>query len=133
MKKVLIVEDEFTSRTIMLKALSKFFDCEVAVDGSEALSAFEIARESGRPYDLVCLDINLPQLSGQEVLRGIRKFEEKVNLKPNEGVKIIMTTGVTTPSEMLRAFKDGCEGYITKPISITKLLKQIEELGISIE
>ncbi len=55
--RILIAEDDFASRKFMLKFLSKFGECDVTVDGMEAVDAYLMALDAETPYDLVCLDI----------------------------------------------------------------------------
>ncbi|MCA1987263.1 MAG: response regulator, partial [Desulfovibrio sp.] len=64
--RVLIVEDDFTSRKLMQTILSPYGDCDVAVNGREAVEAFQNALNSAKPYDLVCMDIMMPEMDGQE-------------------------------------------------------------------
>ena len=96
--RALVVEDDFTSRRIVQKILSNFFDCDVAVDGEEALVAFEDSLENGPRYQLICLDIMMPNLDGHEALTKIRALEEKHDIHGLEGVKVIMTSGYTATS-----------------------------------
>ena len=62
--KILIAEDDFASRKFMLRFLSKFGECDVTVDGMEAVDAFLMALDCDEGYDLVCLDIMMPELDG---------------------------------------------------------------------
>ena len=55
--KILLAEDDFATRKFMTNFLSKYGECDVTVDGMEAVDAFMMALEDGEPYDLVCLDI----------------------------------------------------------------------------
>ena len=77
--RILIVEDDLASRKIMLKILSKYGECDVTVDGLEAVDAFMLAQKENKPYDLVCLDIMMPKLDGVNVLKVIRSLEDKKN------------------------------------------------------
>jgi len=129
--KILVAEDDFTSRKIVRTILEPFGDCDFAVDGVEALDAFRAASKDGEPYQLICLDINMPQLSGLEVLKQIREIEEGCGVGGLDGVKVIMTTGSGDKKSILGAFKAGCEAYIVKPIDREKLLGLVAELGIA--
>jgi two-component system, chemotaxis family, chemotaxis protein CheY len=60
----LIVEDDFVGRKLMQKYLSDYGECDVAVDGEEAVEAFRQAVENETPYDLICLDIMMPNMNG---------------------------------------------------------------------
>ena len=71
--RILIAEDDFASRKFMLKFLTKYAEVDVTVDGQEAVNAFELALEDGEPYDLVCLDVMMPNMNGYELTDFLRK------------------------------------------------------------
>ena len=73
--KTLIAEDDFTSRLLLQAILSPYGECHIAVNGREALHAFNLAHEEGHPYDLVCLDIMMPELDGHAVLSALRPLK----------------------------------------------------------
>ena len=130
--KTLIVEDHFISRQLLHRMLNRFGDCDVAVDGLEALEAFECAHKAESPYDLMCLDIMMPNLDGREVLRKIRRMEDEWGIKDRDGVKIIMTTALDDTENRLSSFQEGCEAYLVKPIDREKLNFTLKELGLKI-
>jgi len=125
--KVLIVEDDFISRKVMLGLLSTFGECDIAANGLEALEAFVLALNEGEKYDLITLDIMMPELSGQEVLKKIRQIEIDRGLTPTN---IIMTTALHDSGSIMSAFKSQCDGYICKPISKDKLVEKLVEIGL---
>lgn len=128
--KGLIVEDDFTSRKLLLAFLGKHGSCDVAVDGKEAINAFETAFREGEPYDLICLDIMMPEIDGHGVLRSIRDFEEKNNVRPEKRVKIVMTSALGDPKNVLNAFQSGCEAYLEKPLDKSSLMTELQKLGL---
>ncbi|MFP4563130.1 MAG: response regulator [Spirochaetia bacterium] len=128
--RILIVEDEFGSRKLLQKFLSPYGECDLAVDGQEAVDAFKLALKEEDPYELVCLDIMLPKKDGQTVLKEIRQIEAKQGKEGLDGVKIIMTTALNDPKNIMEAFKSQCEAYIPKPISKQKLLEEMRNLGL---
>ena len=67
--KILLAEDDFATRKFMLSFLSKYGECDVTVDGMEAVDAYLMALEDGEPYDLVCLDIMMPVKIGRASCR----------------------------------------------------------------
>lgn len=131
--RVLIAEDEFTSRQVLHHFLGAHCEVDVASNGVEAIEAFKAAAESGYPYDLVCLDIMMPRLNGQEVLRRVRSFEEAHNVHGLDGVKIIMATSLDDSANLFGAFRSGCEGYLVKPVDRSKLLTLLKKLGVCLE
>ena len=128
--KILIVEDDFASRKLMQKFLSPYGACEVVVDGEEAVEAFMEALSTDTPFNLVCLDIMLPKLDGQMVLKKIRKAEEDKGLVGKDGAKVIMTTALSDTSNIISAFRSQCEGYVTKPVSRARLISEMKDLGL---
>jgi two-component system chemotaxis response regulator CheY len=90
-KKVLIVEDETTSRRILAKMLGDHAQCHFATDGESAVDEVEAALEREAPYDLICLDLMLPDRTGFDVLVQIRKLEGKYQKVPSEQPVVICT------------------------------------------
>lgn len=128
--KILIVEDEFTSRKILNQMLSSYGKCDTVVTGSEAIFAFKKAVEEGKPYQLVCLDIMLPEMSGQNVLKEIREYEETKKISKLNSSKVIMTTSLGDYPTINKAFDNECNGYLVKPIKKTFLEDSIKQLGL---
>jgi len=128
--KTLIAEDEFTSRRLLEHVLSTYGPCQTAVNGDEALEAFEAAIAEGEPFDLVCLDILMPGLDGQDVLRAIRAVEEANDIAPESGAKVIMTSVLKDGSNVMRAFREQCDAYLVKPVDRPKFEHQLRSLGL---
>ena len=122
--KILIAEDDFSSRKVLSKALSKYGECNTTVDGEEAYSAFIEAVNEKTYYDLVCLDIMMPKLDGLEVLSKIRELEKT---KGTNKVKVIMLTALDDSKNIFMAFDEGVEAYIAKPVDIQNLYDVIHK------
>ena len=118
--KILLAEDDFASRKFMGKYLGKYGECDITVDGREALDAFVMAWEDKEPYDLLCLDIMMPVMDGFQVLEKIRQMEDEKKLPPDKRVKIIMTTALNEEKNVKKAFHMECTAYIGKPIDVEK-------------
>jgi len=128
--RILIAEDDFVSRKYMLKFLSKFGDCDLVVDGLEALDAFLIGMREDKPYDLICLDYMMPKVDGGKVLKSIRDFELQKGILPDKKVKVIMTTAVAETQFVKTTFEIGCDAYAVKPIDTKKFLEVLNKIGI---
>ncbi|HJT89919.1 MAG TPA: response regulator [Bryobacteraceae bacterium] len=129
--KTLIVEDDFTSRLLLQEILKAFGAVHIAVNGREALEAVNTAMENGQPYDLICLDIMLPEMDGYEALRKIRGAEEERGITSSHGAKIIMTTALDHVKNVIQAFHGLCDAYLVKPIDKAKMLEQLGALGLA--
>lgn len=128
--KILIVEDDFITRKILNNLLKKYGEVDVVVDGLEALDAFNIAFEENERYDVMFLDVKMPKLDGQEVLKKIREFEGQHNIHGKDGIKIIMTTILKDSDNIIKAFREQCEGYIIKPVDKEKLERALSKLEL---
>jgi two-component system chemotaxis response regulator CheY len=128
--KTLIVEDDFTSRLLMQELLKGFGMVKVAVDGQEGVEAVRLALKNGEPFNLICLDIMMPELDGQQTLRVIREMEEDKGILSSDGAKIIMTTALDDMKNKISAFSGLCDGYLSKPIHKEQLLKELRKLEL---
>lgn len=130
----LIVDDDFDSRKLLQKILRPYGECEVAVDGEEGVEAFKAALKEGAPYDLVSLDILMPNLDGQQALREIREIEREMAVPQDKLVKVIMITGLDDSQEVHDAFFLGdATSYIVKPIRKQILLDEVRSLGLELQ
>ncbi|MDR3590745.1 MAG: response regulator [Negativicutes bacterium] len=128
--KILIAEDDLASRKFLFKFLSQYGDCDLTVDGLEALDAYLLSYKDRTPYDLVCLDIMMPKVDGVKVLKTIRSLEKENGIAPEDRVKVIMVTALGETEHVQRAFEIGCEAYAAKPVDTEKLVKVMEKLGL---
>jgi two-component system chemotaxis response regulator CheY len=124
--KCLIVEDDFISRRILKELLSSYCECDIAVNGEEAVTSFRMAHEGKRPYELICMDIMMPDVDGNEALKRIRRIEKEMGILPELEVKVIMTTALDDPKTVINSFyKGGATSYLVKPISKQKLIAEL--------
>lgn len=128
--KILLAEDDFATRKFMDKYLSKYGDCDITVDGEEAVDAFMMALDDGQPYDLICLDVMMPVLDGYQVLKAIRDIESERGIEKEERSKIIMTTALNEEKNVKKAFELGCEAYSGKPIDVERFEQVLSKLGL---
>ncbi len=128
--KVLLAEDDFVTRKFMNNFLSKYGECDVTVDGMEAVDAFMMALEDGEPYDVVCLDIMMPVMDGYQALMGIRNLEKERNIPPEEGAVVIMTTALNDEGNVKMAFGLGCTVYSGKPIDQEKFEQVLKKFNL---
>ncbi len=128
--KILLAEDDYVTRKAMDSFLSKYGECDVTVDGVEAVDAFLLALEEEEPYDLVCLDIMMPAMDGYQVLKAIRDLEKERKIPEEKAVKVIMTTALNDERNVKMAFDLGCTIYSGKPIDQARFEQALKKLGL---
>jgi len=124
MWKILIVDDAFANRQLILEILKEVAQCDVASNGKEAIEAVNYARDKDA-YDLILLDIAMPEVNGLEFLHLLRETEKNAGIDLGEGVPVIMVTAHKKP--FIEAFNEGCDDYILKPIDAGKLIQKIKD------
>jgi two-component system chemotaxis response regulator CheY len=128
--KTLIVEDECTSCLLLQELLKGYGACHIAANGRDAVEAALLALDAGEPYDLICLDIMMPEMDGHEALRKIRGHEETRGIISSKGAKIVMTTALGDIKNVKTAYSALCDGYLNKPIQKAKLLDELRKLNL---
>lgn len=129
--KILIAEDDDISRMIIRKILERLGSCDTVVDGAEAIDAFKLAWEDEDPYDLIMLDIMMPDIDGQEALKQIRNIERQMGVRGSKEVKVIMLTALDDAHSVVKAFyQSGATSYLVKPIETDKLMAELKGLGL---
>lgn len=129
--RILIVEDDYTSMKLMQKLLSAYGEAITAGNGEEALEVFRLALDESKPFDLICLDIMMPGIDGQQVLKSIRAMEKVRGITPKNEAKIIMTTALDSPKDVIEAYyQGGCSSYLVKPIEKRQVIDKLRELGL---
>ncbi|WP_320007992.1 response regulator [Maridesulfovibrio sp.] len=131
--RVLIVDDDFYCRNMLHEIMKPYAQCDIAVNGEEAVFAFKKGLESGNSYDLVCLDLVMPEMDGQQALREIRSIEKDFKVESDGAAKVIVTTMLDDRKETHDAFfLGGATSYLVKPIEEDKLVKELKNLGFSV-
>ncbi|MCG6552808.1 MAG: response regulator [Candidatus Magnetominusculus sp. LBB02] len=129
--RVLIAEDDSTSRSFMRSFLEPYGDCDLALNGAEAVDAFKLANEEGKPYDLICMDVMMPEMDGITALKAIRDMEKAAGVVKEDEVKVVMTTALDSPKDVIEAYyRGGCTDYLTKPIDRQTLIDLIKGYGL---
>jgi len=117
--RVLVVDDESSVRELCKQLLeAEGTTVEVAINGTQG-----IAKAANGAYDLVLLDVAMPDLNGVEVLARLRQMQPRGNHQ-----KVLMFSGHTTPEEMSEMLGRGADDFLTKPFSVAQLLARVQNL-----
>jgi two-component system chemotaxis response regulator CheY len=123
----LIVDDSPIIRAILKRVLPSYsIDCDEAKDGREALERFERSLQARRPYDLVCLDVGLPEIDGHTVLCRMRSAEEQ--FPETAPVYIVVLTADDSHETVARMLSDGANTYILKPFDRESFHVHVERI-----
>ena len=125
---ILIVEDDFSTRHLESSILGQYGNCEVAVNGNEAIQAFEKRALGGNPYDVIFLDILIPEPDGHAVLKTIREFEEGRGVHGFERSRVIVVSNLRDMENIFRSFRRQSDSYIIKPITKKKVERELKRL-----
>lgn len=128
---ILVVDDEVASRSKMKTLMKTFGEVQSAENGMDAINLFEKAIESGRPFQLVTLDIEMPDLQGTEVLQLIRQIEKDNHIAPHQRAKIMMVTCRLEKQKVVDCIQTGCDAYIAKPFNIKAVQEKINKFGLT--
>lgn len=125
MLKVLILDDEPTSRMLVKDFLSDIATCDDVAMPDEAFDLYKKSQDSGL-YDLVILDYNLPGKNGVEFLKELREFENTTS--SGRAVPVIVTTA--EPAAKRDSFDARCDDFINKPVEREVLLEKLKSMNI---
>ena len=128
--RVLVIDDDESTRTLLKSMVAKMGECETAGSGKEALDAFKKAWQDWRPFDLIFLDILMPEMDGSQVLIKIRKLERKKGIPDKLKAKIIMVSGVSQKEMVMACLRDGCDDFMVKPLETQLLINKIRHFGL---
>lgn len=125
--RMMLVEDVPVARLIQAKLLGQYGHVDAAIDGSGALEFFETAMWCEAPYEVVWLDLALPDLHGIEVMQRLRELETE---NACAHAKVIIVTGSLDPADKLAAEELGAEGFLHKPLTLEMIQGELSRLGL---
>lgn len=129
--RALIVDDDFYSRVMLHDMLRPVAECHIAVNGEEAIGAFQKALDDGRRYDLVCMDLVMPQMDGQQALQELRAIEDSLGFSEEERTKVVVVSMVEDSKETNDAFfLGGADSFLVKPIDEARLMAELRNMGL---
>jgi len=126
---IILVEDDLGHATLIKKNLKRANIRNNIIhlaDGQEALDFFFDPSKTDKPGRamLVLLDLNLPKVSGYDVLKQLKANEKTKN------IPIVMLTTTSDDTEVRKCYDTGCNVFVTKPVDYDNFAKAIERLGM---
>ena len=131
--RILVVEDDYISRRLLCRYLEPFGVCEEAVNGNEAVDVIRRALASDEYFDLICLDIMMPGMDGQQALVILRELEAENGMPLGHGAKVIMTSAMEDNQYIMEALNASADGYVVKPIEKRSFIETLKETGLLME
>lgn len=131
--KTLVVDDDVVSREKLGKIMEAFGDCHKVESGAGAVEAFNAAWSLGLPFDLVLLDIGMPDVGGIEVLKQIRQVEKNKAFSKSHRAKVVMVTTHSDKNVVVDCMKAGCNNYIVKPFNRNLVEGKLSEIGLILD
>lgn len=128
---ILLADDDPGDQELTRRALQEDVvraDLRVVCDGAEALDyllrrgQYEAPEQSPRP-DLILLDLNMPKVSGRQVLERLKEYPEL------DHIPVVVLTTSSQEEDILRSYDLGCNSYITKPVNLNRFINVVRELG----
>ena len=132
MARCLVVDDDELGRELIAHYLEEVAECDMAENGLEAVEKFRDAFEGGTPYDLIILDIVMPEMDGHTAAKEIRLIEKEWGGTANEGVTILVLSSLHTPQDVIQSYISArSAAHLVKPVQPEKLLNVLSQLGIN--
>ena len=122
--RIFVIDDEPIALTRLERMVTPAGVCDTTSSGIAATECFVKAVKDNQPYDLITIDIQLPDISGLELLDRFIRLEKDNGIVP---AKKIMVAAHSTVDCVVKA-KDMCDAYVVKPVRKANLLTKIDEL-----
>jgi PAS domain S-box-containing protein len=123
--RILVAEDNSVNQRLAIRLLEREgHSVTIAGSGRQALEAFERRRREDAQFDLILMDVQMPDLDGLQATAGIREKERGSGHR----VPIVAMTAQAAESDRVRCLESGMDAYVTKPVNVPQLMKMIESV-----
>lgn len=131
MARCLVVDDDELGRELTAHYLEGVAECEMAENGLHGVEKFRSAIEGGNPFDLIILDIVMPEMDGHTAAKEIRLIEKEKGIPASKRINIIVVSSLNTPKDVIQAYMSAqSAAHLVKPVQPDKLLATLSQLGI---
>lgn len=123
----LVVDDDRVTARIVQKAIQEFGEVVLAADGAEGLVRFQEAFDRQERFDVVVLDLEMPQIDGHGALQGVRDYEAAHGVHGLDCCLVYMNTSNPDLAKVKASFRLQADRYFIKPFSVDQIKKRLEE------
>ena len=132
LQRCLIVDDDEVGRNLVAQHLPGVH-CVQAANGQDAVAKFSTALAAGEPFNLVVLDIMMPEMDGHAAGKAMRQAERDCGIPLAEQARVIMLTARNTPQDVMDSMMQAKSGaYLVKPLEPAKLKESLSKLGLKL-
>ena len=121
-----------STQTLIEKIIGENAECIICSTSMEGIEKFVDHMVAFDPFDVVLVDINLPDLNGVHTLRLLRRFEDVKGIVSNRKSKIIMMTGTADEENVKGSLKNGCDQFLIKPVNKEKVEAKFKAVGVKL-
>jgi len=126
--RLLIVDDDESIHLYLQAVLAPFAQCDSALNGQKAIALFDSAHTKGEPYDVIMMDILMPEMDGHQTAEIMRSREKELNIPEHSQFKLVMITSLVDDTNVSKAFfgtQASC--YIVKPLNKEKIIDELQQ------
>lgn len=124
---MLVIDDQMTTRMLLRCMLETYGEVVEAKAGKEGVALFGAALADGAPFQMVCVDLGLPDIDGNQVLEQLRAVE--VQQQVRAPATIVVVSGNDTEEARGDALERSADAYLTKPVSYESMFALLARIG----
>jgi HD-like signal output (HDOD) protein/CheY-like chemotaxis protein len=126
----LIVDNDEAGRAALKSVLQGLGDCDQALDRESAIGRFREAHAKGQPFDLVTLDIAMPLMREESIIRQFREIETQLQIMPEQRACILVVTALSERQIKTDCIMQGCDDFIEKPAETKRIMDKLAQYGL---
>ena len=129
---ILVIEDDSTTHELIKTILSAYNDVVIEETGMAGIERFTDAMINFTYFDVVMVDLGLPDIDGTYTLKLLKRFEKVKAINSSNQAKIIAMTATADENKVKECLMSGCSGFIIKPVTKENLNKALSPYGVKV-